>query len=185
MAKCELDDMVTYYFIVDKDADRMGKREIRAYSDDKRLAEFYMEMHGRKSFIIRKVSQTMEQMVKILNQYPNDGISMANLITKKDGSGIKKNVHDMATTVAVPVTTAEAEHVKDMISSHCSSLVDYQELNNVLGLLKKKYLRALKALGLVDIVQREIYNAQDVPFADDILFDEVMLLIKFFPDSFD
>lgn len=174
------DDQVTFWFVIVRYKD--GKNQmVKAWSDNKDLVDFYLQFHNSPNYSVRKVSDRYEKVLKIINgDCRNDEIQIGHLITRNRTG---KRSSDPTQLVSVPVTEPEMMHLNDMKNTTCSSIVDYSALHDIMPRLKGKYRSALVILGLEDLIRKEIHNASN-KFADGIFMDDVMLLLKFFPEEF-
>ena len=92
----DLKDKATFYFIILK-----GNKEndIRAWTDNKNLAEFYLKFHNCKKHELRKVTKTYKSIVPILNENITNAIEIMNIITAE-----KKGSKKRAISIQVPMT---------------------------------------------------------------------------------
>jgi len=178
MKAYEYDDMVTCYFVISTDPDpSIGKTYIRGYTDDKKLVQFYMEFHNCPKYKLKEATKTYREILKMRNDYPNDEISIHNLDTRDPEKPGKVKI------VSLPLTTTEADHLKEVSSSHGTSLYNISLINDYLSLFKGKYQKALNLFGMHDLVRAEVYN-QKTEFTQNVKMDEVQLLIKYYHTEF-
>lgn len=170
------DDQVTFYFII---SEHSSSNEVKAWTDNKTLAEFYMEFHNCKRYRLRTVKKRYKEVVPILNENHNDEIEVVNLVTKSDN---KKD--DGYKIIQIPATTAEMSHIRDAQSTSCSTLIDYSNINKFITLFKKKYQKAFGDIGLTDTIKHEIYN-KSTEFTDNLQLDGLRLLFRLFKEDFD
>jgi hypothetical protein len=172
----DLKDQTTVYFVI---SEHSSNNEIKAWSDDKMMAQFYMEFHNCKRYRLRVVKKIWKEMVKIINDNSNDEIEIMNLVTKSDD---KKD--DGYKIIQVPMTTTEMSIISDTVKHNCATLIDYSEINQYITLFKKKYQKSFKNIGLIDIIRKEIYN-KPTKFTNGLRIDDLRILFKLFKEDFD
>lgn len=184
----DMTDAVTFYFVTYLEP---GFKEpcVKAWTDDKVLLDFYLKFHGMRDFKVKVITDTYEAVVKLINNTcRNDEICLMNMLTvKRDEIGGKAKqgeLNDKMITVIVPATVQEINQVNDNVGDFCSSMVDYAKINQILPLLKKRYLSALDQLGLTDIISVVIGNRPSTKRTRLTELDELMVLLKFFPAEF-
>jgi len=168
-------DQATFYFIV---LTTGNQNSVKAWTDNKDMAEFYMEFHNCKNFQMRKMSNKYGEIIKIINANINDEIQIYNLLVKdeKETDGID--------VIQVPATKSEIDIMNDAINTRCaSSMVDYSNMNKYVNRLKKPYQKALNKIGLLDLIASEIYNIPS-KFTDNLQIDGLKLLFRLFSDYF-
>lgn len=186
----DMDDRVTFYFVTYKEPG-FSQPSIKAWTDDKVLLDFYLKFHNRKAFKVKKFTDTYKEISTMINRTCiNDEISLHSLITaKRDGLGKSKvkgkagEISDKITVVQAPITTNERVQIDDNASTFCSSMIDYGNLNRVLPLLKEKYVKALKGIGLLDVISSTVMS-QPTKLTKNVHLDELVILLKFFPTEF-
>ena len=171
-----IDDQATFYFIV---AEHTTGNQIKGWTDNKTLAEFYMEFHNCKKHRVRVVSKRFKDILQTINENTNDEIVITNLITKSDDK--KDNGYKI---IQIPATSAEMSVMHDAESTSCSTLVSYSKISDCLTTFKKKYQRAFDNIGLTDVIRQEIYN-KSTKFTETLQFDQLRLLFRLFVDDFD
>lgn len=176
MNNYDLKDQATFYFIILKGT---LDNELRAWTDNKSLAEFYLKFHNCKKHELRKVTKPYKHIVPILNENINNAIEIMNIITTET-KGSKKR----AMTIQIPMTREELGLINDTTSTFCSNMVDYSDINEYMHKLKPKYQRAIVNIGLSDVVDHEVYNNRS-EFTKSTDLDQLKLLFKLFPDDFD
>jgi hypothetical protein len=179
MKSYDLSDRVTFYFVcaMDNNGNHMM---IKGWSVVKAMIDAYMKFHQCPSFYVKKITDTWENIVRLLNEETHDEIKIANLITKNRSGKRKKDPVDI---VSIPITDGEHMHVNDQVTTTCSTYVDYTLLNKHVRHLKQKYREALAFIGLNEVIDKEIRN-KDSRFMKSLILDELMILVKFFPAEF-
>ena len=176
MAKYEVGDIVTYYFIIVEDSN--GKR-IQAWSDHKELVKYYMEFHKCKQFVIKSLTKPIEEISKILEENLHDEIKIHNMIIKnKDGKKEKE-----WKTIPIPATETEYMFISEETNTYIASRINYSYLNESIPYLKGKYQRALHDIFLTDVIKKVIHG-QNPKSTQMIMFDQLMVLFESFPDNF-
>ena len=167
-------DIVTYYFIIRDDS--YGKI-IKGWTDQKLLAEFYMKFHNCKSFTLKKLTATIEEINDILRENHNDEISIVNILVRD-----QKRKGEMK-SISIPATTVEMDFINDEDSTMFYGRIDYGYLNEIIPYFKDKYLKALSKLLLPSMIKKAVYNRSD-KFNTSIQLDQLMVLVKHFPNDF-
>ena len=181
MKTYQLNDPVTFYFVVSSDVNVGKGMQIKAWTDDKDLLSFYMEFHNCSRYTIRKINKTFKEIINIINtDCPNDEITIAYLLTRNKSD---KKSSDPTKSVAVPATENELSIVRDSQTSGCAPLINYTLIHDALPKFKKKYQQVFRELGLYDLVGKELYN-QTTEFTELLQIDELMLMFRAFPDEF-
>lgn len=170
------DDQVTFYFII---SEHSSGNQVKAWTDNKILAEFYMEFHSCKRHRLKTVKKKFRDIVPILNENTNDEIEIVNLVTKSDN---KKD--DGYKIIQVPATTTEMSIIRDSQSTSCSTIVNYSNINKFITLFKKKYQKAFNDIGLTDVIKQELYSKSS-KFTENIQLDGLRLLFRLFKEDFD
>ena len=176
MAKYEPGDIVTYYFII---SDEDGHSNIKAWTDNKDLAKFYLEFHKCKNFRLKKFTKPIEEISKILEENRHDDIMLANVVIKNPNHKKGKETK----MVVIPLTQTEQLFINEETTNFMSSRIDYGYLNGVIPYLKKKYQHAIEKTLLQDIIKLVVHGCQS-SIVQSIQFDHVMVLFRSFPDNF-
>lgn len=176
MAKYEVGDIVTYYFIIVEDDN--GKH-IQAWSDNKDLVKFYLEFHNCKKFVLKTMTRTVEEISKILEENLHDEIKIHNIHIKdtksKNGTGYK--------TISIPATETEFMFINEESNTFMASRINYSFINEAIPYLKGKYRDALKNIFLTDIIKKVIHG-QNPKITQMIEFDQLLILFESFPENF-
>lgn len=172
MAKYEPGDTVTYYFILRDDDDKV----IKAWTDKKKLAEFYMEFHNCPSYVLKTVTKTIEEIVAITEENLHDEINIVNLYTRKNNKGDGK-------LITIPATELEATIIREEANTFFQTKIDYGLLNEAISFLKPRYRKAFDRIFLSSIIRYVIHNKHDA-ITQQINLDQLMVLIKSFPNDF-
>lgn len=175
LAKYERGDTATFYFVVVKD--KNGGR-IQAWTDNKELAKSYMEFHKCKQYKLKSVTNKVENIYNILDENLHDEIQIANLTVRNPGSK-----RDITKFISVPMTRTEMMMVNSETSSFLVSRIGYSELEEYFMSFKKKYRNALENLFLLDVMMSVIHS-QNTPTILNLELDQLMVLLKSFPDHF-
>lgn len=173
-----LTDQVTFYFITVTDPTN-GEKWIKAFTDNRDLANFYLDFHHCPNLGLRKLTGTLEEIIPIVNsECRNDEIDVYHfqMRARKPGS-------DLTELVSVPATQQEYTQVQEQAQTFCSSKVNYHDINEVLPRLRGKYQSALATIGLLDVIGNVI-RGKHTRFTREIAIDELRILVKFFPVDF-
>ena len=173
MKTYEKDDIATFYFVL-KEED--GSNIIKAWTDDKKLLDAYMEIHSCKKYRVKKIRRIMRDIYPIINENYHDEIDIANVITR--------GKNNMAGLISLPMTMTEITFLNDESAGFFSSNIDYQFLDATIPYLKDRYKRSLDMIWLEDVIQQVIYNRSS-PFIQDTVLDQVLLFARSFQDDFD
>lgn len=168
------DDLVKNYFVINK-AD--GKRKIQAWSPDKQLAKYYMEIHNNPNFELIKIEKAQGDMNIAMKENMYDKIKPVTLMRKNKD---KKKGYEL---VYVPMTINENRVVTDETNTFLSTYIDWNLLNQAVPYLKKKYRLALQTIFLSSMLKLMIENKAD-KYNQNIELDQLKILFKAFPDSF-
>lgn len=180
MAKYEEGDLVTYYFVV-KDDHQNDMKIIKGWTDSKVLAETYIKLHNCPHYHLKKVTKTIEEIRRITEENHNDEIVPASVITRKRK---KKGKHDQDfERITIVATQTEMDVMGSEYHTFMSGHVDYGYLNQVLPYLKKKYQSALNCFFLPSVIKKTCANHEDKKI-QFIELDQLMILVKAFPDDF-
>ncbi len=177
MRKYEVDERVTFYFVIFDDGDN---NRIQAWSDNKDYAKMYMNFHQCKNYKLKAVTKRFDDMVTILNENYHDEIELCNIRIKNVENHKKGHESRM---VMVPLTSTEHMLVDDESVCFMASRVDYQYINGAFHYLKDKYQRVLKDIFLYDVMNKVIYEKQS-KFTNNVETDDLMVLFRSFPDHF-
>lgn len=178
MTRYEPGDIVTYYFIIMNDN---GNKRIQAWTDRKDLAKFYYEFHNCKKFTIKKITKTIEDMRKILEENANDEIMIANINIKNNNRKSKKDSETIM--VSIPATRTEMSFINEESSTFMLSQVRYSYLDSAIPYLKNKYQKALNDIFLLSIIKKVCYNKES-PIVQSLDMDHLIVLYRSFPDMF-
>lgn len=176
MRDYDLKDQVTFYFII---LNNGKNNDIRAWTDDKNSAEFYLKFHNCKKHELKKITKTYKSIIPILNENINNRIEIMNILSAEK-KGNKKRV----ITVQVPMTRDELGLINDTTDTFCSNMIDYSSISEYMHKFKHKYQKAIVNIGLPDVIDHEVYNNIN-EFTKSIDLDQLKLLFKLLPDDFD
>ena len=161
----ELDDIVTYYIIYDTHLP--WKENIAGWTDDKLIAEFYMEFHNYDGFVMKKIKGRFQEIINVLNNSINEEIDLY--------SDLKTNVNGKLKEITLPLTTNECTILTLAKSTMLADLVSYEILMRAYPRFNRKYQQALKNLFLLDIAGY-VLNGNESEFTADLDFDDVVVL---------
>jgi hypothetical protein len=173
----ELDDEVVYFLLYNlKYADRItGKSIMVGWTEDKNLADFYLEFHHCKDIVVKKYEGPYRGIIGTLNDNANEKIEIY-WIRTRIGRKVKP--------VAVPMTTNEQRVLTQSTQTYCQGdLVEYQQIINLLPHLKKKYREAMKFLYFNELARNAI-GGETTNFIAFVELDEARLLPKLYPQNF-
>lgn len=180
MPAYESNEIVTFYFII---INNKGDKRIQAWTDNKEYAKIYLEFHNSKNLSIKKLTKPLKEMRKILEENANDKIQIAPRITIKNRD--KKNKHDEDfKTVAIPITRTELTFINEEVATFMMTTVGYSQISEMMPLLKNKYQKALHDIFLDHVIRKVIYQ-QNNNIVQSIKLDELLVLFKSFPYTFD
>lgn len=180
MAKYENGDICTFYFVIREDKIKDIKI-VQGWTDDKKLAEFYMEFHKCKNFKLKTVTNKIEEINKILNENYNDEIKICNIMVRNTDPKRKKG--EEAKMIIIPATETEVTFINAETNTFMASRVNYSFMNEAIPYLKKKYRDALKSIFLVDIINHELHS-KDSAVLQEFNFDQLSILFRSFPENF-
>ena len=172
--KYDSGDMVTYYFIINDDGRNSA---IQGWTDDKKLAKFYLKFHNCKRFSMKSLTKTIEEISAILDENNNDEIKIIN-ITVRD----HKN-HNRVKYLSVPMTNTEFMFVNEECKSLMASVVNYAFIESAIPYLKNSYKKDLKMILLIDSIDSNIHGKTSA-IIKEMAFDQLMILLQSFPDNF-
>lgn len=175
MAKYESGDMVTYYFVYVQNDGSLGPT-ICAWSDNKKLIDFYLTFHNCKSMRVKKMTDTIDAISMILEENCHDEICIANFTIRGDTGRDTRMVY-------VPITENELNLVNEECNTFFASNVHYYILNMAYYYFKKKYRNALEKIFLKSVMHHVIHNKAD-GYTQQIDLDQMRLLIKCCSDRF-
>lgn len=172
--KYDSGDIVTYYFIINDD----GKNKmVQGWTDNKKLAKFYLEFHNCKRFSMKILTKTIEEIAILLEENNNDEIKVMN-ITIRDS----KN-HDRVKYASVPMTNTEFMFINEECKSLMASVVNYAFIESAIPYLKNSYMKDLKMILLLDSIDSTIHGKTSA-IIKEMKFDQMMVLLQSFPDNF-
>lgn len=180
MAKYDVDDIVTYYFIIHKYQGNTGEiTQIHAWTNNKLLARYYMEFHNCKDLVLKEKTDTLKKIVAITEENVHDEIGIRDLITRdpdnKSGTGW--------THIRVPLTNNEARLIDEECHSMLSSSIRYDYLESAIHYLKPKYQRALRDILLIDVISK-VLHGKEPNILQHIQLDQLSILYQSFPTYF-
>lgn len=175
--KYETGDIATYYFII---MDKDNKSSIVGWTDDKDLAKAYLDFHNCKCFKMKKYVATIEEIYKMLEENINDEIRMINIAIRNT----KKNRKDDVEFITIPATELQNINLKDETMNFLYTSINYSYINNAIPYLKNKYQEALEDIYLIKLINA-VLNNRPSKFSTKLMFDELVLLTRIFPDQFD
>lgn len=174
--KYQLDDMVTFYFVIYTNPQN-GSKDIQAYSDDHALVKYYMEFHNCSHFHMKKMTSTYHDIIKIIEENRHDDIQIVNISTNdSDHKGKVK-------MISVPMTETEYGLLTGEINSMMGGCINYHIISEFIYYLKPKYQKALKHISLIDILNWVLYSANQDKI-QKMSLDELHLFIHAFPQFF-
>jgi hypothetical protein len=175
LARYDEDDIVTYWFVVNKT--KYETKQIQAWSDNKELIKFYMEFHNCKRFELVKMTNTMKEIMKVIEENVHDEVMLCNINTRDPKN---KNKIKM---IQIPATATEMNYIREESTDFMLSHIHYSYLESVVPYLKDKYKYALKNTLLLDVIKKVIYN-QSSPSLEYLGVDQLKIMINLFPDNF-
>lgn len=172
MKRYERGDSATFYFVIDTE-----RSNVVGYSDIKDLVDFYMQFHNCKRFKLKKLSDTIDRIIPIIEENNNDEIKLYNITTRDP-----KN-HKKSKIIQIPATGTEINFINEETADLMSSRIAYSEINLLIRYLKKKYQRALKDIFLVDCISKIIYSKNSYVLSN-IEYDQLIILLRSFHENF-
>lgn len=169
-------DIVDYYFIMV--TDRNGTR-VQAWTEEKVLAEAYMEFHNCKHFKLKKMTNTLNNLYKIIEENLHDEIQLYNITIPKDSKHPGKTK-----TIVVPCTKSEINVINDDSVNFMATQVPYHEMDKISRWLRPKYQRALKGILFRDVCDQVLSIKSPSRILRNIDMNGLKVLIQSFPDSF-
>lgn len=177
MKRYDADEIVTYYFVIMSSDGLGGSDRVQAWSDDKDMVKAYMDFHKCPRFRMRKITKVMREMADILNENNHDEIHMYN-ITIRDPKHPRKTKE-----IVIPATVTEQLFINEEMNTFMMSSIDYGYLASVIPYLKPKYRKAIDAIGLTDIIKKNVHG-QNPTSLQNVHMDQLMILAHSFPDHF-
>lgn len=168
------EEIVDCYFVIHHHD--MGKT-IKAYSYEKKLAQYYMKFHNCKNYELRKVSKPMKVLDNILNESNNDKITIVNIYTRDRKHPGEKEL------IAVPLTSGEELLIRDDCNEFIKREINYSVIDKVFPYLKDRYKKALSRVFLPHIIQHVCHNNKN-HVSKSIDFDQLFILRDFWADEF-
>lgn len=163
-------DFITCWFIL-YDEKESGLREIVAWSYNKDLAKYYMQIHHSKKLVLKKYSDLKKNLTEILNEHINEEIQIGVLKTFINGK---------VKILRVPLTQLDSTQIREFNGCFCEESIDYGLIYKTIPLLKKKYLKAFKIVLLDKIIEAVIFPKPNLPAAE-IDIDELKLFHRVSP----
>ena len=177
MAKYQPGDMATYYFVI---KEINGNKSIQGWTDNKEIAKFYMEFHKCKNFRLKNITNTIEEITKILEENWNDEIKLFNVITRNRNRG--KRDEDYI-TICIPATQTEVTFIREETATFMTSRINYSLINDAIPYLKSRHQKELQSIFLLDIIKKVIYS-KNSKISQSLEFDQLMILYRSFPENF-
>lgn len=174
MARYDVDDIVTYWFVIVKN--EYGK-QIKGYSDNKELVKFYLEFHKCKNYEITKKTGTIGDIYKILEENVHDEIVLCNITIRNP-----KNKNEVK-IIQIPATETEMNFIREESEDYLLSVIPYSYLDSAIPYMKRKYQQVLQSILLNDVINKVIYNNSS-RLLQNIGFDQLKIMIRLFPDNF-
>lgn len=176
MKKYDLEDHVTFYFIILDD----GRNSIvKAWTDQKEYAKAYLEFHKCKNFHLKVVNNTFREILPFINENTNDEIGLVHMIVRNP----KPKKGAMTKIIMVPLTTTENTFVNEEVNTFLASRINYTYAFEAMPYLKKKYQKALEDIFFKDVVHH-VTGDLSSPFVESVELDELLILFRSFPDWF-
>ena len=172
------DEEVTFYFVL---IESDGRKQIKAWSEDKAYVEFYMKFHTCKAMSVKKMQGYYGDIVNILNENLHDEIHMYNILIKNPD--VSKRKKHPVKQIAIPATDTEIMYVNDEINSFLSTRIDYRFIEACLPLLKGKYTRALHDCLLIPILEK-VMHEKNSPIVSSLQEDQLGILTEAFSEQF-
>lgn len=177
MAKYETGDIATYYFVVMEDD---GKNRIIGWTDKKELVKAYLEFHKCEKFKLKEVTKTIDEIGYILEENVHDEIKLLNIRVKDPDH---KKGKEETKFILIPETEFSSIFISSEEQTFLASRINYSYINSAVPYLKDKYQKALNDIFLLDIIDAAINN-KDTKIGRKMLFDELLILVRNFPDRF-
>ena len=129
--KYEPGDTATFYFVI---TEYNGHKEIQGWTDQKELVQVYMDFHKCKKFHVKKITNTIEEINKIVEENIHDEIGIYNISIKDRGKKYEK-----IKEINIPATVTEIMFLNEEANTCMASQIGYSELNEMIPFLKNKY----------------------------------------------
>lgn len=179
MKKYDDDDEMTMYFVIRrKKCDKDDPGVIAGYSDNRALAEAYIEFHNCSTFKIKSMHSKFDHICKILEENPHDEIEICNITVRDPENRSRSRL------MAVPMTRSEQTLVNGESLSLMASRVNYRVLGAMVDFLKDKYRRALSVLHLKDAIAQAEQFSQTSKFIANIEIDDLVVFYRTCPEDF-
>lgn len=172
MALYEKGDIITYWFVLVED--EHGKRII-AHTDNKVLAQAYMDFHKYKGFTLKSMRDRVSEIVKITETAAINEIHLIPILTKNRNRKSKSD--PVMVSVMVPITTGEHEMLKDDSSEFWNSEIPYSYLNSAIPYLKPKWRSVMDDILLTDVIKAVCHN-QRAGAVSKLNVDQLMLMTR-------
>lgn len=167
-------DLATYYFVInDNGVDRI----IQGWTDNKDLANSYMEFHKCKNYKLKTVTKNIEEISEILEDNKHDEIQIKNIVIRHPKHPSKMKY------VPAPITETEWRFINEECKTLLSSMVNYAFLNSAIPYLKGKYKEDLERILLIDAIRVTIHGKRS-PILESVQLDQMMVLLYSFKDNF-
>lgn len=176
--QANMDQLVTFYLVIN-DRLEFDDARIQAWSDQKDLAKFYMAFHRCKHFTLRKITDTLYNMNRLLDECYHGEITLYNAVTK-DRSKKRSSAYKY---VRVPMTNNEIAIIKAENSGLAGTAVNYTILNDLYPYMSKKRKRLANDMMLTDAIKATIHN-QPSQRIMGVKIDELYMLYRIFPETF-
>ena len=109
-------DIATFYFVIYDTDDKI----IKAWSDNKQLVDFYLKFHSCKKFSLKKITDTIENISKVLEENYHDEIVLYHALIKNKKS---------SKLVTIPATQSEINYINEECQMFLYTRIDYSYLN--------------------------------------------------------
>ena len=179
MKKYDGDDEVTMYFIIRrrKHADPEDAM-IAAYSDNRALAEAYIEFHNCDIFKLKTIHEKFDNICKILNENPHDEIEIVNISVRDPDNPHKSKL------LAVPMTRTEQVLVNGESISLMATRINYSAISASMDFFKDKYRKAFEVLHFKDAIDVARESKHVSKFISSIEIDDLVVFYRSCPDIF-
>ena len=155
----------------------MNKDSVKAWTDKKALAKFYLEFHKCKNFKTIQVDSTMGNLSEILDGCIHDEIQIMNIRIKDPEKPYKEKI------LQIPMTQSELDVIVDQEKMWSSSMIDYGVLEKYYYKLKNKYKKIFDGIFLTDLIMN-IQHGEESKYLKKIKQDQLALMYLLFEDSF-
>jgi len=157
---------------------KLNDNRIKAWSDSKSLAKFYLDFHNCENFKTLKVEGSLEELSEIMNENINDEINIVNIKIKDPDKPYKEKV------VQIPMTDEEIGLVIEAQDGYLNGKIDYGIIWKYYHRMKEKYRRIFDNIFLTDIINKH-HNGGSSHYLEKIGFDQLGILYRLFPNEFD